>query len=62
MMTPTRQRRCLRLAEVIDAYRVFPRIFLTLFFVCFIVLFCSLGIWQLERAEEKKQQAYFTYR
>lgn len=32
-------------------------LFLTLFFVCFIVLFCALGIWQLERAEEKKQQA-----
>jgi hypothetical protein len=31
-MTEERQGRSLRMAEVIDAYRVFPRIFLTLFF------------------------------
>ena len=31
-MTPERQARSLRMAEVIDSYRVFPRIFLTAFF------------------------------
>ena len=32
MMTEERQQRSLRMAEVIDAYRVFPRFFLLLFF------------------------------
>jgi hypothetical protein len=40
MMTTDRQARCLRLAEVIDAYRVFPRLFLTAFFLgyCWLML------------------------
>ncbi len=33
MMTPERQARSLRMAEVLDAYRVFPRVYLTSFFV-----------------------------
>ena len=33
MMTEERQLRSLRMAEVIDAYRVFPRFFLLLFFL-----------------------------
>lgn len=32
-MTEERQKRSLRMAEVLDAYRVFPRIFLTVFFI-----------------------------
>jgi hypothetical protein len=32
-MTPERQARLLRMAEVIDAYRVFPRFFLFIFFI-----------------------------
>jgi hypothetical protein len=32
-MTEDRQARSLRMAEVIDAYRVFPRLFLTVFFL-----------------------------
>ena len=40
MMTEERQAQCLRIAEVIDAYRVFPRIYLSLFFsgYCWLML------------------------
>jgi len=31
-LTIERQKRSLRMAEVVDSYRVFPRVFLTLFF------------------------------
>jgi len=40
MMNQERKDRCLNLAEVIDSYRVFPRIFLSLFFAgyCWLML------------------------
>ncbi len=40
MMSADRKARCLSLAEVIDAYRVFPRLFLVMFFAgyCWLML------------------------
>ena len=37
-----------------NKYYFKPGILLTLFFICVIVLLYSLGVWQLERADEKK--------
>lgn len=58
MMTEEKQLQSLRVAEVIDAYRVFPRIFLTCFFLgyCWLMLrswdwYMSLDFEQLETAK-----------
>lgn len=47
MMTPERQLRSLRMAEVIDAYRVFPRIYLTLFFIGYCWLMVTSWEWYM---------------
>jgi surfeit locus 1 family protein len=40
-----------------NKYNFKPGLFLSLFFICVIGLLTALGIWQLDRAEEKKAQA-----
>ena len=44
-MTQERQARSLRMAEVIDAYRVFPRVFLTSFFIGYCWLMHTSWVW-----------------
>jgi len=46
-MTEERQDRSLRMAEVIDAYRVFPRIYLTLFFLGYCWLMAQSWEWYM---------------
>ena len=57
MMTEERQARSLRMAEVIDAYRVFPRLFLTSFFIGYCWLmgqswewYMALDFWRYDAA------------
>jgi hypothetical protein len=47
MMTHERQARSLRMAEVIDAYRIFPRAFLTLFFAGYCWLMVQSWEWYM---------------
>jgi len=47
MMTEERQDRSLRMAEVIDSYRVFPRIFLTAFFSGYVWLMVQSWQWYM---------------
>jgi hypothetical protein len=47
MMTEERQARSLRMAEVIDAYRVFPRMYLTLFFLGYCWLMKTSWDWYM---------------
>ena len=44
-LTEERQARSLRMAEVIDAYRVFPRFYLTLFFIGYCWLMAQSWEW-----------------
>ena len=44
-MTEERQARSLRMAEVIDAYRVFPRLYLTMFFTGYCWLMAQSWEW-----------------
>lgn len=44
-MTEERQARSLRMAEVVDAYRVFPRAFLTIAFISYVWLFAESWMW-----------------
>jgi len=45
MMTKERQERSMRMAEVIDAYRVFPRFFLAVFFLGYCWLMNESWTW-----------------
>jgi hypothetical protein len=44
-LTEERQMRSLRMAEVIDAYRVFPRVFLSISFLCYVWLTAESWMW-----------------
>ena len=47
MMTEERQDRSLRMAEVIDSYRVFPRLFLAMFFAGYCWLMVQSWQWYM---------------
>ena len=44
-MTPDKQHSYLRIAEVVDAFRVFPRLFLTVFFIGYCWLMVESWDW-----------------
>jgi len=58
MMTDDRKERCLNFAEVIDAYRVFPRIFLTLFFAGYCWLMVQSWEWYMALPFEDFEAAH----